>query len=425
MELYVNRSIDRRWRQELGRAATAPKVFSPFITSTTAESVTAQLDGRASEIHTVFKIELFAMGSSSLATLKKLIDQGHSLYHVERLHAKIVLVPGEFASLGSQNLTRGGIKNKEASAALTDARDVKLVEKSVQPWIEARTPITPQMIADMENLLPEVMRLYQVAQVAAVEADVKLHHLQIAREEKARAEKQLQEEYELALLRRALDTAPTSSSLAFARVKDVTKSDSFRQTISLVVDGKFDLASWWIEGRHIELNARTRYLCINEDNGRIGWARLVHTRITFIANQLVIGETEIAGRPCSLHLRTIWSRRRGNSGNATVEVSTVSKQRVCDVRIGFGTQGIEVIKVSPVSRKKNLPPEVSEWTEWINNNGATFAESTLSRFTSPFVYKGRLYGNKADVFFGPIGRVFRVRAVIIKGQPVIACKSLR
>lgn len=425
MELYVNRSIDRRWRQELGRAATAAKVFSPFITSNTAESVTARLDGKASEIHTVFKIELFAMGSSSLATLKKLIDQGHSLYHVERLHAKIVLVPREFASLGSQNLTHGGIKNNEASAAFTDARHVKLIEKSVQPWIEARTPITPQMIADMENLLPEVMQLYQVAQVAAVDADVKLRDLQIAREEKARVEKRLQEEHQLALLREALDSAPTSSSLAVARVKDVTNSDSFRQTISLVADGKSDLTSWSIEGRHIGLNARTRYLCINEDNGRIGWARLVHTRITFIANELAIGEAEIAGRPCRLHLRTNWSLRRGKSGNATIEISTVSKQRICDVRIGFGTRGIEVIKISPASRKKNLSAEVSEWIEWINNNEATFAESTLLRFTSPFVYKGRLYGNKADAFFGPIGRVFLVRAVLIEGQPVIACKSLR
>lgn len=425
MDIYINRSIDRRWRKALGRAASAAKVFSPFITSNTAESVTAQLDGRASEIHTVFKVELFAMGSSSLSTLKKLIDQGHSLYHVERLHAKIVLVPGEFASLGSQNLTRGGTKNKEASAAFTDERRVKLIEKSIRPWIEARTPITSQMVSDMENLLPEVMRLYQVAQAAAVDADLKLRDLHIEREEKACVEKQLQEEYELALLREALDSAPTSSSQAIARVKDVTNSYSFRQTISLVVDGKFDLTSWWIEGRHIGLNARTRYLCINEDSGRIGWARLVHTRITFIANELTIGEVEIGGRWCRLHLRTIWSRRRGRPGNATIEISTVSKQRICDVNIGFGTQGMEVINVSPVSRKKTLPPEVSEWIEWINKNGETFAESALSHFTSPFVYKGRLYGNKADAFFGPIGRAFLVRTVIINGQPVIACKSLR
>lgn len=251
MDIYVDRSIDRRWRKELGHAATTAKVFSPFITSNTAESVTAQLDGRASEIHTVFKVELFAMGSSSLTTLKKLIDQGHSLYHVERLHAKIVLVPGVFASLGSQNLTRGGIKNREASAAFTDAAQVRLIEKSVQPWIEARTPITIQMIADMENLLPGVIALYRVAQVAAVDADLKLRDLQIAREEKLRVEKQLQEEQELVLLREALDSAPSSSSLATARVKDVTNRYSIRQTISLVVDGKFDLTSWWIDGQHI------------------------------------------------------------------------------------------------------------------------------------------------------------------------------
>lgn len=77
MDIYVNRSIDRRWRKELGSESTAAKIFSPFITSNTAESITAHLNGSASQIHTVFKAELFAMGSSSLVTLKKLIDQGH------------------------------------------------------------------------------------------------------------------------------------------------------------------------------------------------------------------------------------------------------------------------------------------------------------------------------------------------------------
>lgn len=101
MELYIGRSIDRRWRKELESIQDAPKIFTPYITSTTAESVLNRPHGEKSEIHIVFKAELFASGSSSLETVKRLAEQGHSLFHVKDLHAKIILVPDQFASIGS------------------------------------------------------------------------------------------------------------------------------------------------------------------------------------------------------------------------------------------------------------------------------------------------------------------------------------
>lgn len=166
MDVYT-RSIDRRWRNELHDETVKVWAFSPYLTSKTADSVLGRLGEGACEIYTLFEMEVFASGASSLSTLSKLLDQGHQLFHLPRLHAKIILAPGEFASIGSQNLTSRGTRNKEATIAFQDSANLKELEKSIQPWLLERIPITKAMIADMEELLPPVRRLYLAAQAAA------------------------------------------------------------------------------------------------------------------------------------------------------------------------------------------------------------------------------------------------------------------
>lgn len=433
MDIYVNRSIDRRWRKELGTDATGVKVFSPYITSNTAESVMAQLNGGGSEIHTRFEAELFAMGASSLSTLKKLAEQGHSLFHLNRLHAKIIIIPGRFVSVGSQNLTRGGTGNKEASVAFNDSAVVTLVEKLIKPWLDQRTPITPQMITDMEELLPEAGQLYATAQAAAEVIDKKIWEFRAAREEKARLDRlerqqmleRLQEhEQRLSLMRKSLRRAPGSNVVASGKVRDVTNSDSYSRTASLVVERDHDLTSWWVDGHQIKLGERTRYLCINEDNGKIGWARVVRTRITFVAKNVALGQVEVAGRLCHITLEADWSRRPWRGRNATVEIRSLAGQLICKASIGFSTQGIAVIHVSPA--KARAQDQISsEWTTWVNENRDAFVDSILFHFTAPFIYEAKLRGSKADKFFGPIGRQFLLRVVSIEGHPVVTSRSIR
>ncbi len=117
MELYV-KNIAHRWRKEMRRVTAKAYILSPYITSSTADSVLAHLDENVClpEIYTTFSAELFASKASSLRTLKTMVDQGYPLYHLPNLHAKIVLMPGTFASIGSQNLTLAGTRNKEASS---------------------------------------------------------------------------------------------------------------------------------------------------------------------------------------------------------------------------------------------------------------------------------------------------------------------
>ncbi|MES2771021.1 MAG: hypothetical protein V4623_03435 [Pseudomonadota bacterium] len=104
MEIYL-KNIAKRWGLQAAKAnSTTPRVFSPYITSKTAENVLSKVPCPA-EIYTLFFTELFANGSSSVRTLRKLHEQGHALFDLPGLHAKIVHFPGSFASIGVvQNL---------------------------------------------------------------------------------------------------------------------------------------------------------------------------------------------------------------------------------------------------------------------------------------------------------------------------------
>lgn len=153
--VYI-RSVDRRWKRELAVAKRRVIVFSPYITSKTAESVLLNASPGICQIYTCFSVELFASGSSSLTTIGNLLARGYRFSAIEGLHAKIVIVDDSFASIGSQNLTGRGVTNLEATRITRNRAEVSAIALNVRPWQLLATPVTSQMV---EELRPYVKRL--------------------------------------------------------------------------------------------------------------------------------------------------------------------------------------------------------------------------------------------------------------------------
>ena len=101
------RSIVRRLKREVRGCPKHVLFLSPYLTSHTAETVISGATSEDAEIYTTFSAENFAVGASSLRTVRRILESGFDVYHLPRLHAKVVLT-NEFASVGSQNLTAGG-----------------------------------------------------------------------------------------------------------------------------------------------------------------------------------------------------------------------------------------------------------------------------------------------------------------------------
>lgn len=150
--LYL-RSIDRRWKKEIALAEDAIIFLSPYLTSNTADLVLRKANPKITRVYTVFAFQNFVSGGSSIRTIRQLKNRGIQLFYLEKLHAKVLIVDSRFASLGSQNLTFGGTRNKEASIVISKTEQIMKLKELVESWLLDAIPISDEMIAKAEELV--------------------------------------------------------------------------------------------------------------------------------------------------------------------------------------------------------------------------------------------------------------------------------
>jgi hypothetical protein len=160
---YYLRNISRRWHTEIKKVDNGKVIIlSPYLTSETAEAILRGSKFAECEIYTIFSVQNFVSGASSLKTLKCLYERGCKLYHLPRLHAKIVMSPGRFATIGSQNLTRNGVKNKEASVIIFDKEEVEKIEQLIERWISDRKSITAEMLKELDQHIKTLRKKFSL-----------------------------------------------------------------------------------------------------------------------------------------------------------------------------------------------------------------------------------------------------------------------
>jgi phosphatidylserine/phosphatidylglycerophosphate/cardiolipin synthase-like enzyme len=139
-DIYL-RSVLSRWRKEITEADTPVLIFSPYITSNAAESVLLLAEDKSMcEVYTLFNPEVFVTGGSSISTLRRLRLAGIELFDLPSIHAKMVIIKGKFASIGSQNLTTGGRRRREATITTTDEEQVQSIWEKALVWsVESRS----------------------------------------------------------------------------------------------------------------------------------------------------------------------------------------------------------------------------------------------------------------------------------------------
>ncbi|MEC4722770.1 phospholipase D-like domain-containing protein [Noviherbaspirillum sp. CPCC 100848] len=163
-------------------------ICSPYLTPRTALSVIQASSPERCEIYTRFSIEDFASGASSLPVLKSILQDGYAVFEVQALHAKILLASKQFASIGSQNMTARGVRNREATYCTEDAAEVAHVEQMLEPWLDSATPITEAMVEDALRLLPPVKKAFRAAQSAAAEMEAEIRAAEAERLETTKRE---------------------------------------------------------------------------------------------------------------------------------------------------------------------------------------------------------------------------------------------
>lgn len=180
------RSVHKRWQQALAKSQVRAVICSPYLTPKIAFSVAQASSPERCEIYTRFSLEDFASGASSLQVVGSFVERGYRVFEIKALHAKILLASGEFVSIGSQNLTARGVRNREATYCSEDTAEVELVEEMLRPWIDDATPITVEMVAEALQVLGPIEKEFRRLQRAAASAEAKIRAAQAMRDERTR-----------------------------------------------------------------------------------------------------------------------------------------------------------------------------------------------------------------------------------------------
>ncbi|WP_028522591.1 phospholipase D-like domain-containing protein [Runella limosa] len=138
-----------KWVNLVGKAEYSIEVFTPYLDYTIItllESVPEQI--RVTIVTALDGDSLFQRGHQ-LKSLKEAINKGIFVKNLNGLHAKILVVDNTFISLGSQNFTKRGRKNKEAGM-ISEAsfKNSKLIT-TLNNWKEESKIISTELIEEL------------------------------------------------------------------------------------------------------------------------------------------------------------------------------------------------------------------------------------------------------------------------------------
>jgi hypothetical protein len=426
------------WKRQV-KAATAPvSVFSPFITQM-AERVflTAKALRTTAECHvyTRFEQKLFVTqrGStgpaSSIVSLKRLFDANVKIYDVPKLHAKVFVIPNQFASVGSQNLTTwGGTQSLESTLVTTDPAEIQKIVTFVEVLKTGATEITRDRIEKMVNIVhalaaAEKFRKREFAaldeKLAARDAELlakeearqkkleddkaaaELHAAEQARikqvqDDKAELERKEQDKLRL-FQRLRKHTATTWQTVPKAPYSIPAKVEPLRVAkkdgsigISLKAPQGSNLRNWIRnDGNRIEFDRITTipfYVCLIEDTWKIAFVKLAKTFITKIFNGVDWHrKISIAGEECEVHCRANWDAGEAQSNlDWDIEPDSLPKMTL---HTWFGLDGINLLDLHPDA---DLGHDLDEdCRKWLANNSEEIKRVFHSILLSRFEFKER------------------------------------
>ncbi|RYH00436.1 MAG: hypothetical protein EON58_00060 [Alphaproteobacteria bacterium] len=404
----IFRSAAGHWRRSSRAATDAPiKVFSPYITGKHTLQLTA--GHRRAEVYTLFDAELFASRSSDLVQLRRLVEAKVEVYLLPGLHAKVVWLPEMYLSIGSQNLTSRGLRNKEATATFAHKPWLTQVGAKLDRWTACRQPITLKMIADMEIAVAPLRREFQVMKKKLTHVDLQVQQAEATREslrkEAAVRRRRENEQDRQALFERSFQRLRTSIEMTAVVRKFATGR------VSLVAAPGHSFLRWSIDGEQVDLKTFQRYLCVVPELGRLGWARVSNGLVSYFESGVRREAARVLGKKCIVE----WSAsERLNPTDHNLSFSVTGHPELPDFTITawVDAETIEFVDDGDLAKE-------------IRRRKTEISADIVRQLTRPFRYGRRLTGKTASEFLhAHIGSEFRVRVARLAGHTILVAEAV-
>jgi hypothetical protein len=319
------------WESLVAKASKSVKVFSPYI-----DDLILGLINRAKKrVKAVVLTDVSpaSEGTNYLAKLEalvQLIDSGVEVRDCSRLHAKILMVDDAAVVTGSQNFTHYARNSKEVSVAVTSGIAESKFLATLRHWIEQSKPVDADQLQRLIDGLDKESTVLDEARADLLRAFEELG--QGDGSERKRWQK-------------LVDDSP----IRFASGPVVAELDwvnsQHRRYKSLLAERGADLTRWTeVRPTGVKtIQLKHLHMCpiIDEQSGRMGFARLAKTRITYVRSS-VRWTTPFQHKGVAFEITVRFPRVQVEEGNMEIEFRNSGKGPCYRARVNFASDGLLV-----------------------------------------------------------------------------------
>lgn len=311
-----------------------------------------------------------------------LLDEKYKVYHVENIHAKVFVFDDKI-TVGSQNLTNGGrFKNREISVFFKSKQEN--FEKIISEWISVRKELSSFDVNEIKNAL------------ADIQSDFEVFWEKINSISKTLDDAKRNRDLFLENLRRQSNYALSNSTQAneeiIGSVEYVT-SDSWNSYSSVYTfkprySKEVDFLNWKLGENNFQIQKTYRYLIFLPDSFKLGWARVMKTRITYISStrdlSFIIKEQWFL-----IHLTSNWDEKSLSEFNLKITMEKYGF--MCEMKAIFTAEKLEILETSFLYD--------TDTNKLISENILGISKFIFQEIMTPFKYEHNLMGSEANLFF--------------------------
>jgi hypothetical protein len=181
---------------------------------------------------------------------------------------------------------------------------------------------------------------------------------------------------------------PQAQETVIARVSRVEQPPLFfftssNQTHTLLAKPGDNLTRWKVDRRVVRLERMYRYICLHGETGKLGWARVGKTRITFVGDEITGIQMMIGEWLCHVDFTANWERRSADQANLTIKLALTPSNDGATVSCWFGVDSLSVLRMKSTHRSR-LSNRV---LQWLRENEIEFRDQMLARLSQPFRYE--------------------------------------
>lgn len=272
--------VFNKWRIMVKRAISTIVIFTPYMDRTLENLLSNRrlVKKRNIEIITDFNPETILDQPYHLFTVKRLLERGYIVKKLDGLHAKILVTDQKYISVGSQNFTSRGRKNKECTAIPNSLLDISDCLSILEEWQNKSQSIDIHLISMLINKLKKHQNQYKrLVEEATIEVEAAI--------ELRKVQQKIKKLNQLEFLREKSRYKLVDGKL-ICRIKWFRDNnyDEYRSLTSY--PGQY-LNKWLKIGENgqkesYEIYTPYMYPALNADTGQMVFARITRTRISYV-----------------------------------------------------------------------------------------------------------------------------------------------